>query len=352
MTYLTVNILFLSLLCIYDHFQGGQALQLLGGAYLSIIMIYRIGCVLSRRSRSAQISTEEQLNGYIALLNIRMAELGAMFYHIRRYELQDNCKVWPVALIEDYTWDLYDYEGEKARDKRAVILKNRARRLYEKRFSNVKFCYGDNPELTDLAMGLQYWVSSPTSQIHLLDKIRCESVLSTHVDTLIRNYRLWDCLTFGGSYYIIFRNWMPLSYLARERYELICRSWSQVWQSLEPMITIAQCSACPVAHEQLERLWGQLRLVTSVEHGLMTALQCGIDFSSVDERELIANLARNEVWKKRHGYSLPALSAENGSISSQWEHFFNENTHSIPPRDSDKTTMSKEVTNIQPKDRS
>lgn len=315
---LYLYIIFYATVAIVGYYLNNSNYYLLTHKCIGIVICFWILNLLwKRRPVHCNLTPQQRLDGFIGIFNIRYAELGSIYHCINRYQVECNGNSWIPTFLTDYSSanDDHSYETEDDQKKRLNRRKLKAHQLYHRYFKKNPYsgCWEES-ELCSLGIALLHWSSSPSRQIRLLTSIPCDAVLRKHIRSLIREYRLMNICTLGGNYRVIFSNWFPLSYIARERYTILRRAWEDLWQSLTSIVTTSQCAhmANPKSESMaaLQHAWEQCTCLAEMERYLNSALskeknEFSLSPSSQTEEKFFDILKSNPIWKNFDGYESP-----------------------------------------------
>ena len=275
------------------------------------IPIVEISLVKWKRwQRIAPITQEQRISGFLALLRIRCAEIGAIYHSIRLYQKEASDCSWIPLFMTEYRYlsnqGLYDDPCDKKKQKYLT----KAHALYTRRFHyNPFFGTLEEPELLDTTMAIHFWSSGFDLTIRLLDSIPCDSNLSRHICALIREYRLIQILTLNGNYHILFKNIWILSALIRERYSRLRGYWEEIVRSHQAAIIIAKASNITQQDRMmLDDNFAENEALAQMERNLRRAISQENSKSyrwasdREDEASFFQSLKANPIWIKLYGY--------------------------------------------------
>lgn len=262
------------------------------------------------RRSSRKITSENNLEGLTALLRIRSAEVGAIYYNVRSYQKKVKENAWVPLFMAQYRTiqnsSLYDDFCKKINVKYLA----KAKALYSRRFyRNPVFGTFEESELMETASAIQSWSFDFGLSIRLLCSIQCDASLSRHVCALLYEYRLIQILTLGGNYHILFKGLWPLSHLARESYCRLRQHWEEVVRSHQGAIIISKASNISSKETLLlDDLWTENESLGDMERNLRRALSqensssFGWEGDLKREASFFQRLKGNPIWTKFHNY--------------------------------------------------
>lgn len=302
----------------------GFILNYFGMPWWLIFVIFGIDYLLpkwNRSRRSRTISSDQGLQGLIALLKIRSAETGAIYHVTRRYQRQAEDKSWIPLFIAEYRAESNDSIYQEPCKKRDRKYREQALALSGKRFSLEPFFGRLNERaLRDIGAAMLFWATNPSRTIELLKSITCDAKLSNHVCTLLRHYKLLMLFTLNGSYSILFKNWFPFSGLARWQYRQLCMHWREVLWSCRDSVVIAEATGCfGQTPGSFDEIWKEIEILLEMESNLDSALSQENIHSfrwkrdNEEEAVFFQHLTNSSIWKRYYGCEFQF--DQNGSVS-------------------------------------
>ena len=277
-----------------------------------LILLHILFLNWNRWRRVNAINPNQTIEGLIALLRIRSAEIGAMYHSIREYQKDTSSESWIPRFMAEYRSESSSNVYEPACEKKEKKHLQWAHAIYNKRFSYDHY-YGrlNEQPLTDISIGVLYWATSPHQTIQLLKSISCDANLSKHVCALIKQYQLLRFFSFGGSYNIIFRNRHPFSSLTRRNYQLLCSHWKEALHALQSSILTAQAGAYLKPLDALDVFWTESQILATQEWNLARALSQKSGASNSDRKNealFFESLDSNPIWKKIYGHARHSIA--------------------------------------------